>query len=461
LDHCAQLLLYASPRNLDPQHTAYSYDGFSRLIEVSDTVAGQATNPLGQTLTYDALDRVRTTSTSLVLPGQQTQLVKKTSLYRGIAEELVESNTSVNLTGDITSIDANYALAPDGVLAQRDSVTTPLGAITTSLELIGSGPHQDVTYLTRMNGQVVGSKAYDPWGEMIAESGVESSDLGFQSDPTDENTGLVDMGARHYLPELGRFLTEDPAGDGVNHYAYGGNDPVSMWDPTGLSYAPAGPNGNGKIDKDEQRRSDAIEEQSMSSAGDFRRTEAEVQMAYVPPLPPYGGEGDPWLIRFFGGGFQQSGDQPMTRVGVYLDGIGVNFVKEKAEVMQWSPGSEHYYVKASYTFDQLSGYDVQQRGSGGFYYRDIDIDVSLCGSSGSCVELKAPKDLECVGMECGRYPTMVFTGYAERSEIEDPKTVEATARVFPIPLLLQAPSFVSHTIQLQPDYSVPFYHQGP
>jgi RHS repeat-associated protein len=85
-----------------------------------------------------------------------------------------------------------------------------------------------------------GSKAYDPWGELIAESGVESSDLGFQSDPTDENTGLVDMGARHYLPELGRFLTNDPLrGNPMesfsgNRYIYGLNDPASMWDPTGL-----------------------------------------------------------------------------------------------------------------------------------------------------------------------------------------------------------------------------------
>ena len=46
------------------------------------------------------------------------------------------------------------------------------------------------------------------------------------------------MRARYYDPALGRFLSEDPIGiaDGLNLYAYAGNYPVNMWDPTGLGY---------------------------------------------------------------------------------------------------------------------------------------------------------------------------------------------------------------------------------
>jgi hypothetical protein len=45
------------------------------------------------------------------------------------------------------------------------------------------------------------------------------------------------MRARFYDPNLGRFLTPDPAGlvDGPNLYAYSGNDPVNFIDPTGLA----------------------------------------------------------------------------------------------------------------------------------------------------------------------------------------------------------------------------------
>jgi len=46
--------------------------------------------------------------------------------------------------------------------------------------------------------------------------------------------GLVQMGARWYWPELGRFIQQDPVGDGTNWYAYVGNSPVVRADPEGL-----------------------------------------------------------------------------------------------------------------------------------------------------------------------------------------------------------------------------------
>jgi RHS repeat-associated protein len=47
-------------------------------------------------------------------------------------------------------------------------------------------------------------------------------------------TGLLYMKARHYGPELGRFLQPDPARAEANMYAYAGNNPVTKIDPSGL-----------------------------------------------------------------------------------------------------------------------------------------------------------------------------------------------------------------------------------
>ena len=42
---------------------------------------------------------------------------------------------------------------------------------------------------------------------------------------TDADTGLVLMGHRYYDPRTGRFISQDPAGDGDNWYAYADKQP--------------------------------------------------------------------------------------------------------------------------------------------------------------------------------------------------------------------------------------------
>jgi RHS repeat-associated protein len=51
----------------------------------------------------------------------------------------------------------------------------------------------------------------------------------------DNETGLYFTGARYYSPTLGRFLQTDPIGlrGGANRYAYVGNDPINLLDPSG------------------------------------------------------------------------------------------------------------------------------------------------------------------------------------------------------------------------------------
>ncbi len=57
---------------------------------------------------------------------------------------------------------------------------------------------------------------------------------GYITDPS----GLLQLGARFYWPEVGRFVSQDPAQDEVNWYAYAEDDPVSGTDPEGLKRKP-------------------------------------------------------------------------------------------------------------------------------------------------------------------------------------------------------------------------------
>jgi RHS repeat-associated protein len=67
-----------------------------------------------------------------------------------------------------------------------------------------------------------------------------ADDKRFLGMPNDTTNGLTHIGARDYMPELGRFLSVDPILDGsdpqsLNGYSYSNNNPINMSDPSGLA----------------------------------------------------------------------------------------------------------------------------------------------------------------------------------------------------------------------------------
>jgi RHS repeat-associated protein len=84
------------------------------------------------------------------------------------------------------------------------------------------------------SGALTSERRYDAWGKVLPGASGPT-EYGFTGREPDE-TGLVYYRARYYEPTLGRFVSMDPAGmpDGVNRYAYVGNDPVGMVDPSGM-----------------------------------------------------------------------------------------------------------------------------------------------------------------------------------------------------------------------------------
>ena len=266
----------------------YEYDGLSRLSGVTQKIAGLQ-NPVDQDLTYDPLGRNLTSSTDVEAPGGEIQVTETTNHYRGLDETLAETEQST-LLDDLITIDTDYASGPQGMIAQKTSTQVVGEPLVTDTKVLGMGPHSDVSYTTDLAGAVTSTQTYDPWGVVRTETGTTDTDLGYQSDPTDENTGLVDMGARHYLPELGRFLTQDPlrgeptSPSSQNRYIYGLDDPASLWDPTGLCPNPKVCGPDPRTSKNHQQKQSEIAQQTIAS-------DNQSPPVYVtpsgPPTAPY------------------------------------------------------------------------------------------------------------------------------------------------------------------------------
>jgi RHS repeat-associated protein len=102
--------------------------------------------------------------------------------------------------------------------------------------------------VTYINGTAVEHIRYKPYGEVRGHydsTGTEEADntcaddhychefTGYDTEPV---SGLQYAGARFYDPELGMFLTHDPARQFANPYAYGPWDPVNGTDPNGTFF---------------------------------------------------------------------------------------------------------------------------------------------------------------------------------------------------------------------------------
>ena len=83
-------------------------------------------------------------------------------------------------------------------------------------------------------GTIIHRQQTDAWGNIEYAYSIFEDEWNYTGKKLDTVTGLYYFNQRWYDPELGRFLTHDPAGQYANPYLYGGNNPLIGVDPNGL-----------------------------------------------------------------------------------------------------------------------------------------------------------------------------------------------------------------------------------
>ena len=108
---------------------------------------------------------------------------------------------------------------------------------------------QDIVALADKNGTIVAEYIYDAWDNILNLDEVNANSIArlnpyrYRGYRYDAETGRYYLNSRYYDPEIGRFINADDVRylepallNGLNLYAYSGNNPVMYLDPNGNSF---------------------------------------------------------------------------------------------------------------------------------------------------------------------------------------------------------------------------------
>ena len=239
----------------------YTYDAVGNRKTQASNISGPLTN---DTYFYDDANRIETvngvpydydnngnlkndgvndyqydTANRLKAFGPTGLTPTLTYAYNGLNDRILEtvnSNTTtftMDLNAGLTQVLSdgtnNYIYGVDRI-AQTQGLTTEyfLG------DALGS-----VRQMTNADAEITYARVYDPYGVITSTSGSSQSAYGYTSEYSGDNNELLYLRARHYAPNMGRFLTRDTwRGNAnmpmtLNKWNYAEGNPINNLDASG------------------------------------------------------------------------------------------------------------------------------------------------------------------------------------------------------------------------------------
>ena len=244
----------------------YSYDYIDRPVRYRSFDSG--TKKADAKYDYDALDRlVKEVETHGTSAARTT-----TFTYQGLSDLVTKE---VHTQAAVTDVTKTYSYDAHGTRIGMDRVQ----GTTSESFTYGYDVHGNVSLLLQ-GSTVKASYGYKPYGE--TDTNLTKGDINQQNPLNayrysgkrfDSGSGTLDMAARRFAPDVGRFLTPDVYQGAVsdlglsldpltqNRYAFAGGNPISFIETDGHRFEDDGPNESRKVSGPEGRRlARAVEE---------------------------------------------------------------------------------------------------------------------------------------------------------------------------------------------------------
>jgi RHS repeat-associated protein len=289
---------------------AHTYDQADRLID-----AGVAYNEFGDVTALPPRDAGGSELTGTYFAdNQQEGIVQheneaKTGVEEGVGYRLDPAgrNREIIATGKVKTSDtishfAGAGNAPAWTAAGAEW-TRNIAGVDGQLAAVQTSNSAPEIQLPNLHGDIVAT-AYLSEGATALASTADTTEFGVPSTnlppkyawlgaiqlPTELPSGVVAMGARTYVPQLGRFLQPDPVpGGSANAYSYTFGDPLTTSDPSGAmtEYTIGGP-GAALVEYEAQKSAEAAAEQAAENVRARQEAEFLARLAAASQQFAYG-----------------------------------------------------------------------------------------------------------------------------------------------------------------------------